>query len=71
MVYYNEDKRRLGEALIKTACIRGHVPVEVVNDMTKWSEWWKSLSKERKGDVPLEARTLENNKIRVSVDLVS
>ena len=51
MASYSEDKLQLGETIIKIACVRGHVPAEVVDDMTKWSEWWKSLSEERKNAI--------------------
>lgn len=51
MSAYSEDKLRFGETIIKIACMRGHVPAEVVNDLTKWSEWWKSLSDERKNAI--------------------
>jgi len=53
MVYYNEDKRGLDE-FMKTAYMLGHVPAEVFNDMTKWSEWWISLSDERKEAIHYE-----------------
>ena len=51
MPSYSEDKLRFGETIIKIACMRGHVPAEVVNDLTKWAEWWKGLGEERKNAI--------------------
>lgn len=51
MPSYSEDKLQLGQTIFKIACIRGHVPREIQNDPNKWSEWWKSLSDERRNAI--------------------
>ena len=53
MVHDNQDKRKLNE-FMKTAYMLGHVAAEVFNDMNKWSDWWISLSDERREAIHYE-----------------
>lgn len=49
----NEDeiKRQAGEALLKIAYLRGHIPEDVFLDRNALTRWWDSLDEPKKSEI--------------------